>query len=496
MAALAKFLKRPQLSVVLLIGLGVRLIGLAGRPIWYDEAFSLLVARGDTLAFPFATDVHPPLYYLLLSVWGDLFGISVVNARLFSILFGLITIFLAYQLCTLLFNKELAGWSVLFLAVSPFLVHYAQEIRMYSLLTVFVLLAAYAFWRGSRSSGWRWWALFSLAAALAQYTHNLAVFFLFPLALWPLLARDWKTLARVVIATSLSVLVYLPWLVGLLAQFGAVRASYWIEQPGIAELISVLLLFVSNLPLPPIWLPISLASALLLLTLAIWHTYKRFRVQQEDRQLSLWLAMMAFLPMAMMFVVSFWVPVFLPRALLPSAIFFLIWIVWSLQGADILRLIRYAAYGILLVNSAVGIYMHTTYNGFPYVPYEKDSIALIFGLPNDQVIVHSNKLSMLPMEYLDADFQHRYIADTPGSGSDTLSSASQQALELSSFGNVKDAVEDAEAVWFFVFNTEVEEYLALGNETHPDLAWLEHNFRLMETRERGDLLIFHFETRD
>ena len=33
------------LSIILMTGLAVRGIGLAARPIWYDEAFSLLISR-------------------------------------------------------------------------------------------------------------------------------------------------------------------------------------------------------------------------------------------------------------------------------------------------------------------------------------------------------------------------------------------------------------------------------------------------------------------
>ncbi|KAA3647914.1 MAG: phospholipid carrier-dependent glycosyltransferase [Chloroflexi bacterium] len=493
MAALASVLKRLNLTIVLLIGLGVRLIGLVSRPIWYDEAFSLLVARGDTLAFPFATDVHPPLYYLLLSFWTALWGDSIAIARLFSIVLSLVVIFLAYQICLILFDKEIAVWSGLLLAVSPFLVHYAQEIRMYSLLTVFVLLAAYAYWRATREQGWLWWALFAASAALAQYNHNLAVFFLLPLASWPLLTRNWKNLFKIGIASTLALLVYIPWLLGLLAQVDAVRAAYWIEQPGVVDIFRVLIMFVSNLPVPPVWLPVSLASALFLVILAGWHTIKRYRQGHEKRQISIWLMMMAFLPMALMFLVSFWLPVFLHRAFLPSAVFFLIWLIWSFQGADVPKIIRNAAFGILLINSVVGIYMHYSYGGFPYVPYNEGRTAWLENVSGDEVIVHSNKLSMLPSHFLDTDRQHRYVIDAPGSGSDTLSEASQAALAVHSYESIADAANNSDGVWFIIFNQAIKEYQDLDEGTHPHLAWLQENYKLAESQQWGNLILYHFE---
>ena len=49
-----------------------------GQSVWFDEGYSILLAKhsvSELLALT-AVDAHPPLYYLLLKMWGELFGFS------------------------------------------------------------------------------------------------------------------------------------------------------------------------------------------------------------------------------------------------------------------------------------------------------------------------------------------------------------------------------------------------------------------------------------
>src|SRR5258705_3967471 len=48
----------------------------AGKSLWLDEAYSVLVAKQhfSEMLVSLRHDTHPPLYYLLLSIWTKLFG--------------------------------------------------------------------------------------------------------------------------------------------------------------------------------------------------------------------------------------------------------------------------------------------------------------------------------------------------------------------------------------------------------------------------------------
>jgi len=150
--------KRVSVAGILILALGVRLMGIVSRPIWYDEAFAVLFAEKGPAAMlqgtlapdlsGAAADIHPLAYYTLLWGWMPIFGESLISARMFSILLGIGAVAMSYLLMRAMFNPRLAALGALGVALSPFLVHYSQEIRMYSLLALALVAATYAFWQG------------------------------------------------------------------------------------------------------------------------------------------------------------------------------------------------------------------------------------------------------------------------------------------------------------------------------------------------------------
>ncbi len=179
-----------------------------------------------------AADIHPLGYYTLLWLWMRAFGQSLIAVRILSILAGGTTVLFVYLFTQKLFDTRIASIAALFVALAPFHIHYSQEIRMYSFLALWLMTATYAYLRGSTQNSSAWWMLFSQTSALAQYTHNLAAFYLIPLAITPLLYRDKKTLVAVTLAGLGAVALYLPWLVQVPAQFTKISNAYWVERPG------------------------------------------------------------------------------------------------------------------------------------------------------------------------------------------------------------------------------------------------------------------------
>ena len=64
------------LFLIVLLGLGLRLYGLDAQSLWYDEGFSVYLARMDLgeITARTAADIQPPLYYYLLHGWIQIFG--------------------------------------------------------------------------------------------------------------------------------------------------------------------------------------------------------------------------------------------------------------------------------------------------------------------------------------------------------------------------------------------------------------------------------------
>jgi 4-amino-4-deoxy-L-arabinose transferase-like glycosyltransferase len=502
-ASLLRPLRNQALAPLfpLLVGLLARLVGIGSRPLWYDEAFSVLFSEKGPSAMLVGTlsatsmgaaDVHPLTYYSLLWAWMHAFGESPVAVRALSIIIGLAVILLVYILARDLFDHRTALAAAFIAALSPFQVHYAQEIRMYGLLALWLLLATWCYWQGSRSLRWPWWLGFAVFAALAQYTHNLAAFYLVALALWPLLRREWRTVRRVMASGVLAMLLYLPWFVHLPSQFAKVDLNYWVDRPGLYRLFTLLLYFVTNLPLPGWHLAAGLLVAIFVVVIAIMQTVRAARSNQEGALPGLWLLYLSFAPPLLLFLFSQWKAVYIERALLPSGAVFCVWLAWAVLKTRLPRSVRGFVLLLLAFGFALGLFEHVTYAGFPYAPYASLDAANSSALQPGDVIVHSSKLSMLPAVYYDRALPQTYIADPPGSPEDTLALSTQQVLGLLAKPNMQSATSGASRVLFLIFDESIQEYKQAGYPTDPQLTWLSDHYALVDEKDWGDLHLYKF----
>ena len=493
--------KRQTLVVILIILIAtfVRLIGIASRPIWYDEAFAILFSEKGPAAMLFGTltatsagaaDIHPLGYYTILWMWMRVFGESLPAVRMLSILAGVTTVFFIYLLSKELFSQKIAVLAALFVALAPFPIHYSQEIRMYSFLALWLVIATYAYVRGSRDKSWKWWGVFSVSAALAQYTQNLATFYLIPLAITPLFKRDKKTILSVAIAGIGALFLYLPWLVQLPSQFNKISNAYWVERPGIAKLFTLILTYVTNLPLPEGWLFPALFVALAAMSIGLLQTFRK----PNQSPSALWLLYLSFAPPLLLFLFSQWVPVYLERALLPSGVIFCVWLAWSLFDTALPDILRNIFLGLLGIAAFIGIVQHITYHDFPYAPYQALDRSLRAQMESGDAIIHSNKLSLLPALYFDRTLPQIYVADPPGGSTDTLAEATQDVLGLNVVPDLEAATtQDAHRVWFVIFERSLEEAAASGLETHPQLEYLHQHFTQINIQQFDGLLVYQFE---
>lgn len=170
--------------LIVLIGVFLRLVSL-NQSLWLDEATSALVSKMSlveifTKFLP--GDFHPPLYYLILKYWSDIFGTSEVALRTPSLIFGTLTIYIVYLIGKKIFNEKIGLLSSLLLATSGLHIYYSQEARMYSLATMLVSLSVYLFLENK-------YILFSLILVFMGMTDYVSlliipIFFLFNLKNW------------------------------------------------------------------------------------------------------------------------------------------------------------------------------------------------------------------------------------------------------------------------------------------------------------------------
>lgn len=495
-----------SLGAAILLGLVLRLANLGGRTLWYDEAFAVLYAEKSLAQMIYGTvtrvgeaaaDVHPLLYYFSLHYWMELFGQSELMVRLPSALLGTATIGLVYLLARRLFDRRVALVGALVTAVSPFHVHYSQEARMYALLGFASLLTAWLFVRAWTGEGWRSWLPAGLAGALTLYVHNLGFLNIAALDLWVLWAwfrpggHRWRHLRGLIVAHTLMLLIFLPWLTLVPAQFGKIQQAYWVQQPGLTEIVQTVTFFHFNLPLPPWLVPGAVVLSFVLLAIVLFESWK---LRKSASSLSLPLALFIVPPTAL-FLISQLRPVYIVRGLLPSALAYYVVFAVALVRGGMPRAIRVGLLTPAGVVVALALFFHYNYAEFPRPPFDRLDVYLAEHIRPGDIVVHSNKLTFFPAYYYDRSLPQVFLADPPGSGSDTLAYPTQEALGLFATPEVDTAVDGHKRVWFVIFPRELSDYERLGLPQHPALAWLERSYERAAKTSFNDLDLYLYEER-
>ena len=139
--------KLVTLLALILVAAALRFYRLAAQDIWGDEAFSIFLSQ-QPLATVVAggADTHPPLYPVFLLYWMQHVGSSAFATRALSAIIGTLAVPLIFVFAKhLTARSSIAFLSAILAAVSPLLIYYSQETRMYEQVAVLMLASAYFF---------------------------------------------------------------------------------------------------------------------------------------------------------------------------------------------------------------------------------------------------------------------------------------------------------------------------------------------------------------
>ncbi|WP_338489066.1 glycosyltransferase family 39 protein [Pseudomonas trivialis] len=309
---------------LLALAMALRFYNLTASAIWGDEGSSLLLSEYavDDLWFHAAHDVHPPLYFFLLRGWIELFGDSIGSIRAMSALPGALAVGLGIWLTRQLSTRRAAVLAGILLALLPTAVRYSQEVRMYSLLGVWLLGATLAlvYWV-RQPERTRYLVAYGLLMTAGFYTHYFTA--LCVLVHWAYLGGLGTCGQRLITrrawwATNVAiVLAYLPWLPGLLDlvqhvdQLKVGGDIGWEDPVNALSVPSMVWQFMLQDEGLALWRPLFWGFPLLLIALvgvSVW------RDRQPYRPASL-LALFFLLPLLLVYAVSFISPVFIERYL-------------------------------------------------------------------------------------------------------------------------------------------------------------------------------------
>lgn len=225
-----------------LLALSVQLFFCFSPNIWVDEAFSVALTAHpwqEMIAIA-ATDVHPPLYYIILKASTTFLHllfpqVSIIClAKTVSLVpFFLLTAVAATKIRRTWGNYVGGMWALSLFAVSTTITQ-GVEIRMYSWALLFVTLAYICAYDIISKGRTRDWVLFSLLGIASAYTHYYAVLAVGPVYLLLLYHAYKKGKPALLLWSAVcaaTVLAYQPWLVTFLNQAHTVNSDYWISVP-------------------------------------------------------------------------------------------------------------------------------------------------------------------------------------------------------------------------------------------------------------------------
>jgi len=215
-----------------------------GASLWIDEGIAVGIASFPLTEIPIVLrqDGAPPLYYLLLSVWMDLFGRGEAETHALSLGIALLTVPAALWAGRSLFGTRTGWMAAIIAALHPFLTYYAQETRMYALVALLTLLLAAVFVHAFVDRRRGYLPVFAVLLAALLYTHNWALFVGVGAvaALGPVwqASGDRRGLLRdAALAFGGAAALYAPWVPNLVAQALSTGAP-WATVPTFGELTS------------------------------------------------------------------------------------------------------------------------------------------------------------------------------------------------------------------------------------------------------------------
>jgi uncharacterized membrane protein len=361
----------------------VTLRTITASSIWFDEAFSAYLTKFsfvDIVRYT-ATDVHPPFYYWLLKIWTSLFGTNELAFRSMSLFFAAVAIVFGFLLVRRLFGRKAAWLSLAFLAVSPMLVRYGQEARMYTLVAAIGLAATYTLTFAVQSKRRRPWVIYGILVAFGMLTHYFMAFVWVTHWLWRYIvtrqtgARGKELCKRFFaggwrFAHVIAICIFALWLPLMAVQLTSIQSTgFWIGSVGIDTLpgyVTNVLYYLEHGKATGWYGAIAIIVVTSITVFGI-RLYKT--LNQKQRQNYLLLLLLAVAPVVLLFVASLppLKPSFVERYIMTSVLSFsLVASVTIVLGMRHLKARWQVLISLLIVGSMIlgvsNVYYYGNYN--------------------------------------------------------------------------------------------------------------------------------------
>lgn len=159
-----------------------------GDEVLYASITISLPCCGKLMAFGAPWFVHPPLYYMMQSVFFQFAGINTINlstiftSRLTSVFYSSVTVSVVFLLGMKLTDYKTGAIAALVLTFEPYALKYSRIGLLESALVLFIVLALYMFYSASNEGSIKKFFLAGIFFGLSFLVKEVALFFLVTLA--------------------------------------------------------------------------------------------------------------------------------------------------------------------------------------------------------------------------------------------------------------------------------------------------------------------------
>lgn len=305
-----------------------------GEPsLWIDEAYT---AERTGFTYGRLMEDIQWAHFTLVKAWSVMGGTSEFALRFPSVVGGIVAVVLMYGFTKWLVDERVAFISALLLAVNPFVIHWSQQARAYSILLALAIAATWLFLRAIEKNTALAWAGYGVLVAVLIYWQTFSAFIF--VAVHVFLA--WRN-RRALVTWALVLVVTTPWLIAFFDREAEMLPTKWIPSPTFDSIVDFLR------EAPGAW-------GVGLVVASIGTLYIGGR---ERRLLIAW----ALLPMALSLIASLQDAVFVSRYLIVSTpAFAMLGAVALIHLAGRLRAV---AIGATIAGTAVGLGLWYAPNG-------------------------------------------------------------------------------------------------------------------------------------
>lgn len=163
---------------------------------WEDELYTLHTTAHDVkfaINQSYYFEGQPPVYFVLLNLWRNISD-SLFFARLFSIVFALLSGIIAYKICRIFLYQDLSTLTTILFLLNPYFIALSFDARLYSLLIFLSAFSIYLFYKTylTKSTTKFYRGLHTVISILGVFTQYLFVFLLIAQAIIVFQRKDWR----------------------------------------------------------------------------------------------------------------------------------------------------------------------------------------------------------------------------------------------------------------------------------------------------------------